>query len=465
MVFLSQTALEKERSSSKFNLYMLTWPIFLELTLFMLMGTADTLMLSHVSDDAVSAVGVVTQYLYICILIMEVVSNGAAIVVAQYIGAKRMLEASKIAGLAVTLNFMLGIIVSGGLLLFGNMILDEMNLHGQVLEYARSYMSIVGGFLFVQALINVFASLIRTYGFTKESMFVSLGMNVLHVGLNYLLIFGNWGFPAMGVEGAAVSTVISRGVAFVVFLWMLYRVMEVRIAFRYYLTFTKEYVQKILKIGIPSALEQVTYHACQTVFLYYVTYLGTEALAARQYAMSISQYVFLFSAAIGMGTAIIVGRLIGAKQKDHAYKRVISSVAWSIGITIIVDIIAMIFRYPLVGFFTDNPNVVSMAAQVILISIVLETGRSGNLVLVNALRAAGDAKFTVYMGFISMVLMSLPLGYLLVFQMDMGLVGVWLAIAADEWLRAVIMWVRWRSRRWESRALVEPTEAAHASAH
>ncbi|MFB9326791.1 MATE family efflux transporter [Paenibacillus aurantiacus] len=448
------------------SLYKLTWPIFLEVFLFMLMGTADTLMLSHVSDDAVSAVGVVNQYLFICILIMEVISNGAAIVVAQYIGAKRMLEASKIAGLAVTLNLVLGLVVSGALFIFGNMILGGMNLHGQVLDYAKTYMGIVGGFLFIQALINVFASLIRTYGFTKESMYVALGMNVLHIGLNYALIFGNLGFPEMGVAGAAVSTVISRGVAFLVFLWMLYRVMEVRIAFRYYLTFTKEYIEKILRIGIPSALEQVTYHACQTVFLYYVTFLGTEALAARNYANSISQYVYLFSAAIGMGTAIIVGRLVGAKQKELAFRRVVSSVMWSVGITVIVDVLAMLFRYPLVGLFTDNPNIVSIAAQVILISIVLETGRAGNLVLVNALRAAGDAKFTVYMGFISMVLMSLPLGYLLVFRLDLGLVGVWLAIAADEWLRAGIMWARWHSRRWESRSLVEPggadpTVAAH----
>ncbi|MFC4100573.1 MATE family efflux transporter [Paenibacillus xanthanilyticus] len=448
------------------SLYKLTWPIFLEVFLFMLMGTADIYMLSRVSDDAVSAVGVVNQYLFICILIMEVISNGAAIVVAQYIGAKRMLEASKIAGLAVTLNLLLGLVVSGALFIFGNMILGEMNLHGEVLAYAKTYMSIVGGFLFIQALINVFASLIRTYGFTKESMYVALGMNVLHIGLNYALIFGNLGFPEMGVAGAAVSTVISRGVAFLVFLWLLYRVMEVRIAFRYYLTFTKEYIQKILRIGIPSALEQVTYHACQTVFLYYVTFLGSEALAARNYANSISQYVYLFSAAIGMGTAIIVGRLVGAKQKEIAFRRVISSVAWSVGITVIVDVLAMLFRYPLAGLFTDNPNIVAIVAQVILISIVLETGRAGNLVLVNALRAAGDAKFTVYMGFISMVLMSLPLGYLLVFQLDLGLVGIWLAIAADEWLRAVIMWVRWRSRRWESRSLVEPGPAeAAAAAH
>ncbi|MFD0717479.1 MATE family efflux transporter [Paenibacillus sp. GCM10027626] len=442
------------------NLYRLTWPILLELVLFTLMGTADTLMLSGVSDDAVSGVGVVNQYLFICILIMEVISNGASIVVAQYIGSRRMLEASKISALAITLNLLLGLAVSAVLYIFGGAILESMNLEPPVLRYAHVYMEIVGGFIFFQALINVFASLIRTYGFTKQSMYVSLGMNIIHVGLNYALIFGHLGFPEMGVAGAAVSTVISRVLALAVFIWMLYRVMEVRIAIRYYVTFTRAYIRKIMSVGIPSALEQITYHSCQTVFLYYVTFLGTTALASRSYAMTISQYIYLFSAAIGIGTAIIVGRCVGAGLNNEAFQRVIQSAKWSLIITIAVDAAVIVFREPILGLFTDSTDIIRLASQVILFSIVLETGRSFNLVFVNSLRAAGDAKFTVYVGFLSMVCMSLPLGYLLVFRLDLGLVGVWLAIAADEWLRGIVMWNRWRSRLWEKRSLVDPVQPA-----
>ncbi|UVI30066.1 MATE family efflux transporter [Paenibacillus spongiae] len=461
---MEHAAMDNKAGGVSLNLYKLTWPIFLELLLFMMMGTADTLMLSGVSDDAVSAVGVVNQYIFICILIMEVISNGASVVVAQYIGSRRMAEASKIAALAITMNLVLGLAVSAALFGFSDAILSSMNLEGQVLAYAKTYMDIVGGFIFIQALINVLASLIRTYGFTKESMYVAFGMNVVHVGLNFVLIFGYLGFPEMGVAGAAVSTVISRALAFVVFAWVLYRVMEVRIALRDYVTFSKTYMRKILSVGIPSALEQVTYHACQTVFLYYVTFLGAEALASRSYAMTISQYIYLFSAAIGMGTAIIVGRYVGAKLKDQAYRRVMKSVVWSLSITIAVDLVIIAFREPLVNLFTDSAEVIRMTTQVILFSILLETGRSINLVFINALRAAGDAKFPVYMGFISMVCMSLPLGYLLVFKLDMGLPGVWIAIAADEWLRGIIMSHRWRSRVWEKRSLVEPLEPAAAAA-
>jgi len=120
------------------------------------------------------------------------------------------------------------------------------------------------------------------------------------------------------VAGAAVSTVMSRGAAVLVFLWLLYRVMEVRIRVRDYVAMSKEYVGSILKLGVPSGLEQVTYHACQSVFLYYVTFLGTAELASRQYASNITSYIFLFCAALGMGTAIIIGRLIGAGRQDDA---------------------------------------------------------------------------------------------------------------------------------------------------
>ncbi len=156
------------------------------------------------------------------------------------------------------------------------------------------------------------AAIIRVHGWTKQTMYVSLGMNILHVVGNYILIFGHFGAPELGVQGAAISTVISRLLAVFVFIWLFYQVLEVKVKLRTFFTFSKDYVRKILSIGIPSALEQIMYQVCQIVFLYYVTYLGVESLAARQYAVNISMFTYLFAMAIGMGTAIIVGRYVGA---------------------------------------------------------------------------------------------------------------------------------------------------------
>ena len=443
----------------KLGLFRLTWPLFLEFLLFMLMGTADTLMLSGVSDDAVAAVGVGHQYLFLCILVMEFISHGAGIVVAQYLGAQRQEEAARIAALAITLNLAMGLVISAALYGGGYTLLERMNLPAGVLGQAVLYLRLVGGFLFLQALINIVSSLLRVYGFTRESMFISLGMNVLHIGGNYLLIFGHGGLPALGVTGAAVSTILSRGAALVAFFWTLYRVMDVRMARADYTRFSRDYIRKILQMGIPSAIESVTYHGCQTIFLYYATLLGTAALAARQYAQSISQYVYLFSLAVGLGTSIIVGRLVGAGRPDEAFHRVRTSLLWSLAITVVVDLVAIAFRVPLVSLFTRNPDVLALATQVMVLSLLLETGRAFNLVLVNALRAAGDANFTVAVSLGSMLCMSVPPGYLLAVKLGLGLAGIWLAVAADEWTRGLTYWARWRRRAWEKHALVTPVVA------
>lgn len=448
----------KGHDKEKLSLFHLTWPIFLEVFLFTLMGVADTFMLSALADDAVAGVGAANQFIHITILILEVIGNGASIVVAQYLGSKRYEEVPKIAAVAITMNLVIGLVLSTFFILFSKQMMLAMNLHGDVLIYADKYLAIIGGGIFLQALINATAAIVRVHGWTRQTMYVSVAMNVLHIIGNYILIFGKFGFPELGVQGAAISSVISRIIALVIFFWLLYQALEFRINFKYYLSLPKEYIKKILAIGIPSALEQVLYQGCQITFLYYVTFLGSEALAARQYAYNISMFTYLFAMAIGSGTAIIIGRYVGANRKDEAYEQLWVSVKWAISFTLVMVVFVMIFRYPLMRIFTDNPEVIKIGTSVLILSILLETGRTFNITIINTLRAAGDAKYPVVIGFFSMVCMSLTLGYFLVFHLHLGLVGVWLAIAADEWCRAILVFFRWKSRKWERYALVSPNK-------
>jgi len=460
------TTLDKAQSgkgAAEFNLFKLTWPIFLEVFLFMLMGIVDTLMLSEISDNAVSGVGASNQFLHIAILILEVIGNGASIVVAQYLGSRMLIEASRISALAVSLNLIVGLIISTTFVIMGEHLLVMLNLQGEVLMHAKNYLMIVGGAIFLQAIINSLAAIIRVHGFTKQAMFVSLGMNIIHIFMNYVLIFGHFGLPALGTQGAAISSVVSRLIAVVVFFWLLYNIMEVRIKLKDYFNLSKAYIFKILKIGIPSALEQVMYQSCQIMFLFYATYLGEASLAARTYANNISMFIYMFAFAVGIGTSIIVGRYVGAGQPDHAYRRVWGSVKSASIVSLVMIGVVTLFRVPLMSIFTEDTNVIAIGASVLTLSIILESGRTINIIIVNSLRASGDASFPLYVGFFTMVCMSLPLGYLFVFKLDMGLAGIWLAIAADEWARAFIMSYRWKSRGWEKHALVKPTKKSAES--
>lgn len=443
-----------EKGTKELSLFKLTWPLFLELFLFMLMGLADTFMLSAVSDDAVAGVGTANQYIQIAILLLGVIGTGASIVVSQYLGSRLIAEASQIAALSVTLNLLVGLIISGLFILFSDFLMKMMNLQGAVLEAAQSYLVIVGGFIFVQALITSMSSIIRVQGWTKQTMYVSLAMNIVHVVLNYILIFGKFGMPELGVEGAAISSVISRVLAAAVFFWLLYQALEVRIEWADYYRLSKNYISKILKIGVPSALEQVLYQTNQIVLLYYVTFIGAEALSARQYAVNISMFTYLFAMAIGMATAILVGRYVGAGDKELAYNKVWFGVKSALIFTLSMVAIITLFREPLMGLFTDNEEIIKIGASVLLLSFLLETGRTVNITIINSLRASGDAAYPVRIGFVSMIVIGLSLGYLFVFVLDLGLVGVWLAIACDEWIRAILVIFRWRSRKWERYAIV-----------
>lgn len=456
LLFTENRGVCMEAVKEKLHLFTLTWPIFLEMLLFTLMGIVDTLMLSKLADDAVAGVGTANQFIHVTILILEVIGNGASIVVAQYIGSKRFNEVPKIAAVAIVLNLFFGLIMSGIFLLFSNAMMVAMNLQGDVLQYAEQYLIIIGGGIFLQALINATAAIVRVHSFTKQAMYVSLSMNIVHIVLNYILIFGHFGAPALGVQGAAISSVISRAIALIVFCWLLYRVLAVKIQWGDFIAMPMNYIKKIFKIGIPSALEQALYQTCQIVLMYYVTYLGAEALAARQYAYNISMFTYLFAMAIGAGTAIIVGRYVGAGMKEEAYHQLWRSVRWALSLTVICVIVVIIFREQLMSVFTSNKEVIKIGASVLLLSIFLETGRTFNITIINTLRAAGDATFPLILGFFSMVCMSLPLGYFLVFHLNMGLPGVWLAIAADEWCRGIIVMIRWKSRKWERHILVSP---------
>jgi Na+-driven multidrug efflux pump len=162
--------------------------------------------------------------------------------------------------------------------------------------------------------------------------------------------------------------------------------------------------------------------------------------------------------AIGSGTAILIGRYVGAGEKDLAYKKVWFSVKSALIFTFVMVALVIIFRENLMTLFTDNEEIIKIGSSVLLLSIFLETGRTINITIINSLRASGDAAYPVRIGLVSMILIGLSLGYIFVFVFDLGLVGIWLAISCDEWIRAILVIFRWRSRKWERFAIVGPNK-------
>lgn len=456
------TISERIPSWKKLSLFAVTWPIFIDSILRMLLGTVDVFMLSRVSDTATGAVGLANEIIFFCILMFGFVGIGTSVAVSQYIGAGREKEASRISALAITINLIFGFIVSIVLVSFGEPLMRLMHLSPEQIEIASRYLKIIGGFIWIEALSYAISSVIRASGHTKSVMFVTLGVNVIHITGNYLLIFGHFGFPEWGVTGAAISTVISRLLGIVVLIVILYRRIPSPIRLKDYVTWNGSYVKQIMSVGLPAAGEHLSWQSQYLMVVSFVNMIGVTALNTHVYVMNVSNYFMALAMAIGAGTEIIVGQMVGAGEMSAAYRRLMKSVKISFVLTLAIVGTASIFRHEVIGMFTKDPNIIAVGASIFLLSIVLEPGRTFNIVIINSLRAAGDARFPVMMGVLSMWGISVPLAYLLGVHFGMGLLGVWIAFAVDEWLRGVIMLLRWRSRAWEKKALVRPVSAAEA---
>jgi putative MATE family efflux protein len=442
------------KSLKKLSLFAITWPLFIEFSLHILMGSADTFMLSRISDDVAAAVGVANQIVYISIILFGFVATGTSVVVAQYVGANKLREVSQISAVSITLNLLFGLFISIMLLLFHKSFLRLLNLPTDLFDFASTYLMIVGGGLFFEAVLLTISAVVRSNGFTRDAMFVTMGINVLNVIGNYLFIYGELGFPQWGLTGVAISTVVSRAVGVFLIFVILYKRLEFRILLQDYVKLKKEYVRNILRIGVPAAGEHLSWQGSQLLIIVFIGMLGKEALATHVYTFNIIMYIMLFGISIGHGTEIMVGQLVGARKIKEAYTQLLKSLKLGLLITVGVVLTFSVFRESLLGIFTDDPSIIQVGASILLFGIILEPGRTFNVVIINSLRATGDAQFPVFIGILSMWGISVPLSYFLGIYSGLGLLGIYMAFAVDEWVRGILMYFRWKSRAWETKALI-----------
>lgn len=442
------------------RVFQVTWPVLIQMVLFMLMGTADTFMLGHVSSQAVAAVGACNQVVNLVLLVFNMVSGGSAVLIAQLLGAKRIDECAKFTGASVTLNLAVGVFVSALMLVGRTVIGHLLQLPPAVVHLMSVYMSIVGSTIFVQAILGAVSTTLQSNGMTRVTMFVTFGMNIVHIVGNYLFIYGAFGVPKLGVEGVAISTAISRSLAVIALLVAMYRMLPYRVKWADYVRISRYHAKRILQIGIPSAGEPLAYEIGQLVMMGFMGSYGATVLATRVYAQNIMFYIATFGSAMGFGTQIVVGHLCGAGKLDEAYRLVWKTQRLAFGAAAVIAVVIAVFAHDLFRIFTPDPAVIRMGTQLMFICIILEPGRTFNVVIIQSMRAAGDVRFPTLMGMIFPIGMGLPLSYFLGVHLHMELAGVWWTICLDEWTRAIIMSFRWRSKVWQSKVLVHPNEDA-----
>lgn len=440
----------------QFNLAKMTWPIFIELMLQLLVGNMDQIMLSYYNDTAVASVGNANQIINLVIITFSTITLASTILISRYLGGKREDLVKKVYSLGFYINLFLGIVFAGIVYLSSSKILTIMKIEASILLEASSYLKIVGISMVFQALIMTFTAYLRANAHMKESMIVTLIMNIINVIINYILIFGKFGAPSLGTKGAGIATLISRIIGcIIIFIVFKIVVKGATIKFKEIRPFPKEIFSDILYIGIPSGGEALSYNLSQTVGLTFVNTFGVYVTTTRTYANIYANVCYLFAMAISQAGQVLVSFLVGKGDIDDAEKEVYKILKISIPVSVIMAIIIHIFSNELFGIFTQNPDILSLAKKTTFISIFVELGRSCNIVLVKALQAVGDIKYPVIIGIIFQWLVGVGLAYILGVSMGMGLVGMWIAYCVDESLRAIIFIIRFKKGRWKDNLYLE----------
>jgi putative MATE family efflux protein len=426
----------------------IAWPIFIEQTLRILIGTVDTFMVSHVADGAVAALGVANQVVVLALICFNFIGIGASVVITHHVGAGDRAGAAKIVTTAIGVNTWVGVLASLVLYFAAVPLLRLMQLPPELMVYAQPFLVLMGGTVFLEAMNTAIGASLRAHGYTRDAMVVTVIQNILNITGNCILLFGLFGAPKLGVTGVALSSVFSRLVSSVILWVLLDRRLKLRLRVRDFFDLHLGRIRRILHIGLPAAGEHLTYFLQLIVVTTFVSRLGAESLAQMTYTQSVQRLVILFSISLGLGTEILIGRMVGAGMFEEAYHEVLKSVRTGLMLATASIVVVALAARPLLGLFTHDEVILAGGTLLLRLSIIYEPGRVFNIVIINALRATGDARFPVQIAICSEWLIGVPAAWFLGHTLNWGLPGIWIALMSEEWLRGLIMYRRWKQRRW-----------------
>lgn len=421
-------------------------PILGEFLLGMSVTMAGLWLASHTSDAAAGAFGLSQQVYETLVVIFRVLAIGLGVVIGQALGGGGDESARRTAMVALGASSWAGL-AAVACVLFGDvLVLDLLNAPEAVVPLAAPYLQLLAPVLLLEAYNLSMAAILRAHLHVRDSLAVMVVMHGLHLLLAIPLMRGVGAWDGLGLNGYAVAMLASRVVGLVLHLWLWRRRMQLVPRLRDWWAVPWRPLAPVLRIGLPGAAVEFVYRGAFMVSLAATARLGVEALATHSYTLQILKYVLLVSMAIGWATEIMVGRLVGAgelRQADALVRKgVRNGLLASGGFALVVALGAPW----LMRGFTRDPVIIEAAQTLLWLSLALETGRVFNLVLNGALRATGDAIFPALASMGSLILVmgvgSFWMGRWL------GLPGIWLVYALDEWIRGLLILWRWTKRGW-----------------
>lgn len=435
----------KANSYSK-TLFILAIPAIIESLLQSMVGFVDTLFISKLGLNEVAAVGISNTILQIYFAVFLAMGTASTVFISRYYGANQKDKVKTIATQSIILTLIVGTIFGVISFFFSEQLLKVMGADRTVLETGSMYFRIVATPSILISMMYTIGAILRGTGDTKTPMRVGIWMNIVHIVLDYFLIFGVF-FEGFGIQGAAIASVIAR--LFGVFLLM--RHLFVKGFVSHQLIEWKlriEVIKDLVKLGIPASMERLFMRFGQVIYFGMIIRMGTEVYAAHTLAGNFTIFASVIGTGFATATTTLVGKSIGAGDIEEAKKYSLSSIKLMSLFMTLMLLVTYLFSAQISPIFTSNSVVTGLITAVLGIDVLTQPATATVASLTATLQAGGDTKFPMYITAIGIWAIRTIGVYLLGFYFGLGLIGVWMAIAIDNYFRAVFLLLRYRSFKW-----------------
>lgn len=444
--------LTENRLFTNKQLIMLVIPLIIEQAMNSFVGMVDGMMISSAGEAAISGVSLVDMINAIMLTLFAALATGGAVVTSQYLGARNMEKARRSAGQLVLMAAVLGFVLLAVCELFAGQLIDLFfgSIDADVREASLLYLRITALSFPFMALFNAGAAIFRSIGNSKVSMKVSILMNLINVVGNAICVIG----LKMGVAGVAIPTLISRAVAAVIILVLASKRSDsLYVDKKNVFSLESAMMKNILAIGIPNACENSFFSLGRAVVVSFISVCGTVQITANSVANSLDNLAIIVGLAMGMAVVTVVGQCVGAGDHEQTRYYIKKLMLWSYVLLGAVNVAMMIFCPKLIGLYSNlSDETVALAYKLVMMhSIFVIPMWPLSFVLPNALRAANDAKFTMWVGIFSMLAMRIGLGGYLCIQMGLGATGIWIGMILDWVIRISFFVPRYLSGKWKSK--------------
>lgn len=439
----------KEKMFSNKDLVKLIIPLIIEQLLTVTVGLADSIMISSVGEAAVSGVSLVDSVMVLLINMFSALATGGAVVAGQYIGQKKHVMACKTADQLILFVTVLSTVIMGVIYLCRNLILHGVfgQIEADVMYNARVYLLIVTASIPFLAIYNGCAALFRTMGNSKIAMNMSLLMNGINIAGNAILIYG----IGMGVEGAAIPTLVSRIIAAGVMLILLKnRNQAVHLSHNFRFKFKGYLVQKILHIGVPNGIENSMFQLGKILVLSVVAGFGTSAITSNAVCNMVALFEIIPGMAVGFAVLSVVSQCVGAGDYQSAkyYTKKLLTIAYVS--LIILNIIVVCILPIIISAYHLSPQTAAITEKIMIYhTICCVTIWPMSFTLPNTLRAANDVRYCMVIAIISMWIFRIFFSFVLGKWMGLGVFGVWVAMTLDWLVRGILFIIRYVKGKWQ----------------